>query len=139
MVQALLKDRFKMSIRSEVKEIPVYALLVAKGGVKMAAITGTTKAPGVGLTVNGRPYPISPEEGWSMDQLRQALGSAAIAPELPIVDRTGLTGRYKVTLNIIIGGTDIFSAADQLGLKVESRKESLPTIVIDRIEMPDEN
>jgi uncharacterized protein (TIGR03435 family) len=74
-----------------------------------------------------------------MEELRDALGSAAIAPDRPVVNRTGLDGRYKVELNIIVGGTDLFSAASQLGLKVESRKESFQMVVIDRMDMPDEN
>ena len=139
MVQTLLKDRFKMAIRSEPREVPVYALVVAGGGLRMTPVTAATKDPGAGLTVNSSPYPNSPSEGWSMDELRRALGSAAFAPDRPVVDRTGLTGRYNVALNIVIGGTDLFSAAGALGLRVESRKEMFPVFIVDRLEMPDEN
>jgi uncharacterized protein (TIGR03435 family) len=139
MVQALFEQRFKMSIRSEPKDVSVYALVVGKDGLKIPPVTDSMKDPGVGLRVNGRPYPFTPSDGWSMEELRDALGSAAIAPDRPVVNRTGLDGRYKVELNIIVGGTDLFSAASQLGLKVESRKESFQMVVIDRMDMPDEN
>ena len=139
MVQALLADRFKMSIRRETKNFAVYALVVAKEGLKMTKITEGMKDPGVGLTVNGVPYPGPRSEGWSMERLTEALGSAAIAPDRPVVDRTGLQEYYKVSLDITIGSTDLFTAARRLGLRAEERKEPFEMIIIDRMIMPDEN
>ena len=54
MVQALFADRFKMKIHREMKEVPVYALLVGKDGPKMTRVTEGMKDPGVGITVNGK-------------------------------------------------------------------------------------
>lgn len=83
----------------------------------------------------------------------------------PVVDQTGLTGRYDFDLAWAIEGTrmsqtlgpvapafgavpaggdadsapDIFTAIEQLGLKLESRKAPVQVLVIDRVEKPDEN
>jgi uncharacterized protein (TIGR03435 family) len=67
----------------------------------------------------------------------------------PIVDRTGLTGRYDIELEfdpeaavLTTGGagstgSSIFTAVqEQLGLRLESRKEKVEVLVIDHVEMP---
>jgi len=67
----------------------------------------------------------------------------------PVVDHTGLTGPYKITLNFspstpdgkLIGdGPDIFSAVEsQLGLKLDQRKENVEMVIVDHIEQPEAN
>ena len=49
-LQALLADRFNLKIRRAAKEIPVYALVVAKGGTKLKETPAGTP---FGYTVNG--------------------------------------------------------------------------------------
>ncbi len=79
-----------------------------------------------------------------MERLTQILGSAAIGPDRPVIDRTGLQGFYKVSLDITIAptlaeSTDLATAARRLGLIAEPRKEPFEVFVIDHIEMPGEN
>src|SRR5205823_199443 len=45
MLQALLTERFKLTIHREAKELPVYALVAAKGGTKLKASTGDQHLP----------------------------------------------------------------------------------------------
>lgn len=54
----------------------------------------------------------------------------------PVVDQTGMTGKYSVTIETwqggIPGGT-IFDAVEKLGLKLESRKVTVDTLVVDQV------
>ena len=142
MVQTLLADRFKMKLRREPKEIPVYALVVAKDGPKMTKVTAETKNPGDGITINGKQMRGAPETGYSMDYLASILAGPLTAPDRPVVNRTGLEGFYKISLEVTISqeySTDLATAARRLGLIAEPRKEVFDILVIDHIEMPDAN
>ena len=103
MLQALLADRFKLMIHRETKELPIYALVVAKDGPKFQeAKPGDTYPNGIkgpdgqthagmmfmgreGLTAQG--IPISN----LVRHLTRQLGRT-------VVDKTGLTGKYDFTL-----------------------------------------
>jgi len=153
MFQQLLADRFKLAFHWEMKEFPVYALVVAKNGPKIKplknAITGTSTSAGNGnLTARGV----------TMEKLAQTL-TQELARELGriVIDKTGLEGNYDVKLtwspddssatttdisngNATPAGPSIFTAIqEQLGLKLESTKASVKTLVIDHIEQPSEN
>jgi len=60
-----------------------------------------------------------------------------------ILDRTGLTGAYDLTLKwdpTDATGPSLFTAIqEQLGLKLESTKAPVEVLVIDHIERPSEN
>ena len=63
----------------------------------------------------------------------------------PVVDRTGLSGRYDVDLHWALmddaddSGSIVTDVREQLGLKLDTRKEPFDVTVIDRIRMPKEN
>ena len=67
----------------------------------------------------------------------------------PVVDKTGLTGRYDIHLEqpkaLATDGTEEFRTSifttvqEQLGLRMESAKEPVEVLVIDRVERPSEN
>jgi uncharacterized protein (TIGR03435 family) len=111
MVQALLADRFKLKATRQTKELPVYALVVAKGGVKMK------EAPAPPPNPSGAPPPLptpgsAPRPGMIMMTGRgevtgTAVPVASIAnilsrqPETGgrvVIDKTGLTGNYDWSL-----------------------------------------
>jgi uncharacterized protein (TIGR03435 family) len=55
----------------------------------------------------------------------------------PVIDETGLTGEYKVNIDTwsnpdVPGGT-IFDAVEKLGLKLEPRKVTVETVVVDQV------
>jgi uncharacterized protein (TIGR03435 family) len=80
----------------------------------------------------------------NMDQLASHLSTD---PQIgrPVLDKTGLTGRYDYTLTWGSGASDpnspsIFTAAqDQLGLKLESARAPIEVWVVDSAERPGPN
>ena len=81
---------------------------------------------------------------------------AAVGNDRPVIDQTGLTGRYDFTLEWIpephqpnrtaaevppdTQGTSLFQAIqEQLGLKLDPSKATINTLVIDQIKLPSEN
>jgi uncharacterized protein (TIGR03435 family) len=156
MMVALLKDRFHIQAHVEVKTLPVYDLVIAKGGpklkentVSLAASTDPGKTP-----FNLRPgsFMIS---GSQMTGIAIAVSTLAtnlaFHVERNVIDKTGLTGRYDISLkwapDVQDGKTDtsadapdLFTALqEQLGLKLEPSKGPVDTLVIDHVEMPSEN
>jgi bla regulator protein BlaR1 len=154
MVQALLADRFKMVLHRETKELPVYALVVAKGGSKMTLNTSPADDPekGTRMSVSRGRFEFRKGEMAELTvRLSQQLGRK-------VIDRTELTGGYDFklewtpdeaqpgmmkepgTIQIEGGGPSIFTALqEQLGLKLESTKGPVEILAIDRVERPSEN
>jgi uncharacterized protein (TIGR03435 family) len=151
LLQSLLTDRFNLVAHRQSKEIPVMALVVGKRGPKMME----AQQGGPGAKINGRPQPIAPDgaptpAGWTMSQLAQALTLPGLQVRgAPVVDRTGLPGIYQFDLRYnqfpgIAGKLsdlpDMDAAVDeQLGLKLEQRKEPFAIIVVEGIERPTPN
>jgi bla regulator protein blaR1 len=162
-LQALLADRFKLSLHHETKELPVYELVIAKSGPKLQeARPGDTypngfKSPdgrgGAGMLQIGlRGGPLT-GQGAPIESLAHFLSK-----ELGriVVDKTGLTGKYDFTLHwpTTVGaqqatastssprssGPSIFAAIqEQLGLKLEQQTVPMEVLVIDRVEKPSES
>jgi uncharacterized protein (TIGR03435 family) len=150
-MQALLADRFKLAVHWESKEAQVYDLVVARGGPKMRKASNTDTGIGFTITLNGTPVRsaagVSVPTGESMQELTAFL--SFIRDHQPVTDKTGLEGRYKFDLRFSNGppGRDgAFSDPDletalqqQLGLKLEARKGTVKTLLVDHIEQPSAN
>ena len=158
MLQSLLQDRFKLKVHWETKELPIYALTVAKNGFKLHEAKpddtypdGIKDEAGVGraglmrmgpgrITAQGLPM------NTFVRLLSQQLGRT-------VLDKTALTGNYDVELqwtpdNIPasfigpdgkptpeISGPSVFTAIqEQLGLKLESQKGPVEVLVIDHVQ-----
>ena len=169
MLQPLLADRFKLKIHTETKLLPVYEIVLAKGGSKLKEATaGDTYA-------NGIKGPDGVGRGGMMrfgpGQLTaQAVPMTSLTNMLSqqlhrtVLDKTGLTGKYDLELNWTpdqgadpmfkgaegspqrgdaapdASGPSIFTALqEQLGLRLQSAKGPVETLVIDHVEMPSEN
>ena len=148
MMQVLLAERFKLELHREMKETNAMLLTVDKGGHKLKEVgqEGSPSFSTGGLNLTGK--------GATISQLILFLSSQI---RLPIIDQTGLTGRYDYLLDINAYVTDemrnqsngppidapsiIASALQaQLGLKAEAKKMPVEALVIDRIEKtPTEN
>jgi uncharacterized protein (TIGR03435 family) len=169
MLQTMLAERFKVVIHHESKEVPVYELMVAKGGpkFKQAETVDTDKLKlkypnggrmsGGGLAVqssNGIQF-----YGISMGTLAQTFLSRA---GRPVVDKTGLTGDYDLMLPSSAlprqppprGASQLMDAQPPptedeesifttlpkaLGLRLQPAKDPVDMLVIDHVERPTEN
>jgi uncharacterized protein (TIGR03435 family) len=107
MLQALLAERFKLSLRREMREQSVYALVVGKDGPKLkrAEVKPDNRAP-ASLGPDGKPRPLMGYQylpaGIHIDAPAASLGSLAELlsrfTEHPVVDMTGLDGPYEFDL-----------------------------------------
>jgi uncharacterized protein (TIGR03435 family) len=136
-LQSLLADRFKFRAHKGTMEMPVYGLVVAKGGPRLEASTantGYTTAPGQFVCSD-----------FSMDDLADLLSQSM---DRMVLNQTKLTGSYKFTLkwtpdespnsNPDLPG--IFTAIqEQLGLKLVPTKGPVEVLLIDHVEMPSAN
>jgi uncharacterized protein (TIGR03435 family) len=167
-LRALFVDRFKLRVRHETRELPVYVLLVGKSGPKLHETTLTAaelappnpKGPMIRMMGRGQLNVTAAGLDIFADVLSQNLGRV-------VLDKTGLKSKYDFTLQWTpddsqdqmvkaAGGPDgkppsdapppdasgpsIFAAVqEQLGLKLEAQKSPLDVLVIDHIERPSEN
>jgi uncharacterized protein (TIGR03435 family) len=140
MLQTLIETRFGLKLHRETKELPVYALVVGKGGLKLHAGKegGETEVGGARHLIDSR--------GMGMQQLAGFLSQFTQSSGMPVLDMTGVPGVFDVTLDFVSGDAadksadpDIFTAVQELGLKLESRKSPLEVLVIDHVEKPSEN
>lgn len=143
MMQSLLADRFQLQVHRDKKEMPCYALVVAKGGSKLKApepdAEGKHKDGNMSMSrgsFNGQGLPVKA----IAHAVEQVLGRA-------VIDRTGLTGKFDFKLEWTPDeartdgeGASIFTALqEQLGLKLESTRAPVDIVVVDRLEKPTEN
>lgn len=146
-VQALLADRFKFSAHWESKAGTVYELVIARGGPKMQKASDADTERGVAITINGRPVASAPGATLPAGETMPELAALLSLPlRQPVVDKTGLEGRYKFALRFSIqspAGDQAFADPDldtalqqQLGLKLETKKGPVKTLRVDRIEPP---
>ncbi len=174
MVRSLLADRFKLVVTNQTKELPIYALVVAKNGPKLHQSAVEPAEP----TNPESPGPKGPPAGGHRIMMGRGQLTMYGAPlsmladalsrqtGRVVVDRTGLTGNYDLELKFApdesqgqmfggagpdgrppmeaappdVSGPSIFTALEeQLGLKLESQKGPVETLVIDHVERPSEN
>ncbi len=147
MLQSLLAKRFNLAVHRETRMLPVYELVVAKGGPKLPAPNAVPAGP-----------PIHAAESLPRIQNDSFLFSDAAMPEfarmlsqlrgidLPVVDRTGIAGNFDIVLKSAPslareGDTaGLFALIPaQLGLKLISAKAPTEVIVIDRAGKPSQN
>jgi uncharacterized protein (TIGR03435 family) len=171
MMQQLLADRFKLAVHTETRQVEVYALVLARPdgrlgpGLRKPALDCDALRKAA-LDRDGRFVPsrvpgqgafcgVFPTQANGIQ--RVDAGSATIAQFMgairgaargtPLVDRTGLSGLFDVTLQFTEGAAPadanapgIFVALEeQLGLKLDRRQEPMEVLVIDRAELPTPN
>lgn len=143
MLQALLAERFRLKVHWEDREMPVYALIVGKGGPKLKESAADTSTFLGG--VNGRNQYIQAKK-MTMDDLARNLDFLGV--DRPVIDRTGLAGRYDIRLEATPslrrdsepGELSIFTAVqEQLGLKLEPQRAKVEVLVVDHVEKPSAN
>lgn len=148
LVQNLLAERFQFRYHWEQRELPVYALVVAKGGAKLQPAAHPDQGTS---TYTGRGHVKA--TGITLPAFADLLVED-VSPEVGFVfvDRTGLSGVYDIDLKWTpdngspqyaqtpADGPSLFTAVEeQLGLKLDSAKALVKVLVIDHLEMPSEN
>ena len=155
MIQAMLADRCKLVVHRSSKEVAVYSLVVGKNGPKLkATITDEphprgTQIPGGGEFLPNDGNGTAALYGAPVSALAVILSNVA---GRPVVDKTGLTGRYDMSFRRPhIGAPSmepdlssnppptIFEVVESFGLKLEPDKRSVETLIVDHIEKPSEN
>jgi bla regulator protein blaR1 len=149
MLQTLLTDRFHLALHPETKELPLYRLVVSRGGKKFgeSAVSGEPQSRmGTGRITDDKA---------SLDTLASQLGQQL---GRFVLNRTGLQGYFDFHVQWTpdpgqnlggdsdtpppagADGPSIFTALqEQLGLKLESGKGPVEVLVVDRAEKPDAN
>jgi uncharacterized protein (TIGR03435 family) len=147
-LQSLLAERFHFKCHIVAKELPIYELTLAKGGTKLTPTTAPPeKQHSMSSGGNGRKSNLV-AIGIGTDD-----GAKFLSSEVGrrVVNKTGLTGNYDITLTWMpamastadadaASGPTIFTALEeQLGLKLQPAKGPVPVLVIDSVEKPSEN
>ncbi len=154
MLSTLLAERFKLSFHREEKELSIYALETAKGGPKLKESTAPTSDPAqlISTVYPGRTH--LPARNASMSDFTSLLQRALL--DRPVVDRTGLTGKYDFDLDWAPDETQFggeipaapgdapsppfFTAIEQqLGLRIEATRGTVHALVIDSAQSPTPN
>ena len=169
MLQTLLAERFKLTLHHDTKELPIYALVIAKGGSKLQETKPDDANPD---PANASAHPTNKGRmrmsfqstaieltatGMAMDGLARQLASQLHST---VQNQTGLKGIYDFTVHFTPddagmdasgpggsgaslsdnSGTSIFAAVeDQLGLKLESKKGPVDVVVVDHVDKPSDN
>jgi uncharacterized protein (TIGR03435 family) len=132
MLQTLLADRFKLRLHRDHKEVQGYALVVAKNGPKLKSNTSGDEH---GSLLNSGPFEL---EGTNV-ALSGLASSLSGVLRAPVVDKTGLGGRYDFTLRYAPINAFFEALQDQLGLRLQEEKESVVVLVIDSVQRPRDN
>src|ERR1700733_8380708 len=156
MLRVLLAEYFKLKTHRESEEIPVYELVVAKGGPKLKEITDPNVPEG-GVFNGNRGGTVEFQSSRGAVALENLAGLLGIYSGRPIVDKTGLTGKYEFKLRFTPmnpsatapgAGADgsavepsdspflMKALEEQLGLKLVPAKGTREVIVVDHIELP---
>lgn len=155
-LQSLLADRFHLRVHTETREMPIYALLIAKGGPKLPPAHEECFDPTAGIPP---PSPMARPCGGFNRSPNQLLGATDTTANLAqvlaktlgrsVIDKTGLAGSWDVTLkwtpDELAPDTNndtgsIFTALqEQLGLRLESQKGPVSVLVIDSAERASPN
>ena len=160
MMRSLLAERFKLRYHIETREMPAYVLVVARGGHKLVRGEDGECAEVIRAgkstcdAIRFMPFGIGIRD---MPLAALTAGLARSLQDRPVVDRTGLTGRFDATVLWRPDGVtaeqlaevpkdmrppdvNMFEAfEEQAGLKLEARREPIEVLVIDHIEPADEN
>jgi uncharacterized protein (TIGR03435 family) len=160
MLQSLLEERFDLKVHLGTQTGQGFALTVGKNGPKLKPAQ-PPPAPDPGLSEQEQKAQFQQKMQADMATTKermqeklategafstQSLGSITmeelasrlvVLAEAPVVDETGLTGKYTVTLETwktadVPGGT-VFDAVEKLGLKLEPRKVTVETVVVDHV------
>lgn len=148
MIEAMLKDRFALIAHKEMREQPIYALVLAsrerKLGPALTPATCAGKECGIRTVVEDTGAGRTTATGQPMSNLATLLTSLM---DRDVIDRTGLRDTYDFELRFsrdeLRGGATVSDVPsirtalqEQLGLKLEAARGPVEFIVIDSVSRP---
>jgi uncharacterized protein (TIGR03435 family) len=146
MLLPLLIDRFHLKTHVEVKTLPVYELVVAKGGAKLKLSADQTPNGG---DINTSSYQALTKVTASQAPMASVAKALSNSLDRTVIDKTGLAGNFDFNLQWSSEDSadpspdappTIFTAIEeQLGLKLQAAKGPVETLVVDHAEMPSQN
>ena len=154
MTRALLADRFKLALRSEVRELPVYELTTVRSDKRLGSglrRSARTCRGGRSAERPGCATRVAPGSIVSTGTTMPAFVAKHLAPLLDrlILDRTGLEGTFDVELHFRTpsrvapqttpssSSAGLLAAVEtQLGLRLRATSGSVAVLVVDRVERP---
>lgn len=144
MLQKLLGERFGLVLHRETRQFSGYALVIGKGGPKLKSAARPGPFP-MFRALSGH----ASGSSVSMSDLADRLSRAPFQLDRPVVDFTGLTGRFDLALEWspveasaenATGPSVLTAIEEQLGLRLEPRKMPLEVLVVERVnKTPTEN
>jgi uncharacterized protein (TIGR03435 family) len=151
MLRNLLTDRFKLTFHREQKDYSIYVLELAKGGPKLKQSDAPADDPPKLISTVYPDKIVLPAHNATMDDFTAMLQRAML--DRPVVNKTGLQGRYDFTLEFapdetVFGGeitaapsdtpsTPLFTAIqEQIGLRLEATRGPVSALVIDGAQKP---
>jgi uncharacterized protein (TIGR03435 family) len=144
MLIPLLADRFHLKAHLQPKVMPIYDLVVVRGGPRFKLTQTDTTNSSINTSWSNNDNVLT-TKGASMTDLAAALSDPV---HRQVNDKTSLTGGADITLKWTSDNADdqggavlsVFTAVEeQLGLKLQPAKGPVQTLVIDHAEMPSEN
>jgi len=167
MLQTLLKDHFKLTLRQVTKDLPVYSLFVADAGKLHEAQGDCAPGPTTLVLDSGMPpcgslrvFPwVGRMDGLKVPMTQLVVNLSGFTKRM-VLDNTNLVGKYDISLTWFPGQNEfpprpaylppnyqpdpnspplLTAIQQQLGLKLESQTGPVPLLVIDHVEMPAEN
>lgn len=150
MYRKLLSDRFQFSSHRAQRELPVYVISVGKNGPKLTPSARTSAVPDQTMRGLGN----LTETNATIAEFASMLQVSVL--DRPVLDQTGISGRFNFTLKWMPDEFQTSGAArltepgdtrpslstaiqEQLGLKLEATRASADVLIIDRVERPSEN
>lgn len=154
MLQKLIVERYKFTFHRDKKELSVYALTVAKAGPKLTKSEGDSNGlPGLFFQGLGKLNVRNANMGDFTGLMQN------VVLDRPVVDQTGLAGRFDFTLNWTPDDSQFGGAAahvppstdanpppnlytaiqEQIGLKLDATKAPADVMIIDHVEKPSDN
>ena len=166
MLRALLEERFKLKLHRETKELPVYELVVAKGGPKMEKAKEEGGRARMAMEGHGDGVMNASVSSATMSNFSDMLARWV---DRPVIDKTGLTEAFDFNLELSMQdmagmkgaivmhggagagpaggaapdsnpGGSLFSSMQKLGLKLEGKRAPVDLVIVDQAErVPTEN
>jgi len=137
LLQALLANRFQLTLHRETKAMPVYELVARTSGTGLRSAKPDETSD---WRVSGGSFVF---RHTSMPEFAERLSELA-GVDRPVVDKTGIAGVFDFTLEsaarkLLEDNASIFAAVQQIGFEMVARKGQVEVLVVDHADKPSAN